>query len=198
MFKLNFKSAFFSLVFVSLIDQSFGTLVKHDLYEKERDEIHSLYSGPMNDIKSILHITQRKCKRFPSENEFKEFILNGSHPGIKCTEKIMIHESRVGKSALENVLTTGRNIPKLVKFLESKNYKVYSDTKKIHVILDLNPKDWKYKTYKHEEAVSIISCIMNHGDCLSASFDARARSCRNRKKIAEHLCHLGGKKIIDY
>lgn len=197
---LNFKSASFILILVSLLDQSFAHIISEDLslYRKEYQEIAYLYDGPMLDLEKILNETLKKCKRFPSEKEFKEFILNGSHPDIKCSEKIMIRESSVGSRNSKIDLTTGKNIQKLALFLENKKYKVLSDTQKIHVILDFNPSDWKFKASKYEDFERIISCATNHGNCLSESFDTRAISCRNRKESAELYCHLGGKKIIDY
>lgn len=158
----------------------------------ESIELHGLYRSPMVTINRLLGYVEQYCNRLPSEKEFEQFVLNGEHKSIKCSKiiKAAIPLQRTGDQI-------GKNLPHLPEFLNRKQYQVYSDTKKIFVILKHNPSEWKYKYFKPEEYEFVIHCTLGHGTCKINKIKDRAQSCRASKAFSKN-CYFNGKKVINY
>lgn len=158
----------------------------------EEKELNELYRYPMLAIDDFLHGAEQYCNRLPSENEFKDFILNGGHKFIRCPKTI---KASVPSRGTRDQI--GINLPYLPDFLKRNQYKVYSDNKNIFVILKQNSKEWKYKYFKSEEYEFLIHCTLGHGTCKFHRIKEMASACRASKSFAKN-CYFEGKKIIDY
>ncbi len=163
-----------------------------DSQSVEEERLDRRYLYPMSGIKSILNSILRLCNRFPAQHEFKEFVLNGSHKNIKCSEVIKTQTNPRDKQKV------GREIQGLTEFIERNEHKVYSDTKKIFVILNIGTKEWKGKYFKSEDYAYVISCSFGTESCFLTPLELRANSCRPSKTFAKNHCYFNGKKIIDY
>ncbi len=164
-----------------------------DRQSVEQEYLDRRYFMPISGIEKILTLTLRLCNRLPTQQEFKDFILNGSHKDIQCPEVIKTYVNLQKKKK-----KIGKNIPKLVSFLERNEHKVYSDTKKIFVILNIGPKGWKGKYFKSDDYAYVIDCTFGSKKCDLSPLDLQVRSCKASKTFAKKHCYFNGKKIIDY
>ncbi|MCM2349891.1 MAG: hypothetical protein NDI69_07705 [Bacteriovoracaceae bacterium] len=178
------------LVPFQLLGDEFGPFEDKSLPEERK--LNELYHYPMFAISDFLRGVEQYCHRLPSEKEFEKFILNGEHKSIQC--------SKIIKTAIplqRNRDQIGKNLPYLPDFLNRNQYQVYSDTKKIFVILKHNPSEWKYKYFKPEEYDFVIHCTLGHGTCKFNRIKDRAKSCRASKAFSKN-CYFNDKKVIDY
>lgn len=146
----------------------------------------------MSGIEEILTLTLRLCNRLPTQQEFKDFILNGSHKDIKCPEVIKTYVNLQEKKKI------GKDIPELVNFFERNEHKVYSDTKKIFIILNIDSKGWEGKYFKSTDYAYVIDCKLGSEKCDLTPLNLQILSCKASKTFANKYCHFSGKKIIDY
>ncbi len=158
----------------------------------ERRQLYQRYLDPMSGIKSILNSMLRLCNRFPTQHEFKDFVLNGSHKDIKCSELIKTQTNPRAN------LKFGKDIQELAEFFERNEHKVYSDTKKIFIILNIDPKEWKGKYFKSADYAYVIDCKFGSGKCILSPLELRVKSCRGSETFVKNHCLFNGKKIIDY
>lgn len=158
----------------------------------ERKQLYKRYLDPMSGIKSILNSMLRLCNRFPTQHEFKDFILNGSHKNIKCSEVI-----KTQTNPRDN-FKFGKDIQELGQFFERNEHNVYSDSKEIFVVLKINPKEWKGKYFKSEDYSYVITCTFGSKRCDLSPLELQVRSCKASKTFASDNCYFNGEKIIDY
>lgn len=183
---------------VSLITISLPYFARADLVRPrdersiERKQLFKRYLDPMSGIESILNSMLRICTRFPTQQEFKDFILNGSHENIKCSEVIKTQTNPRDNQKL------GKDIHDLTEFFQRNEHKVYSDTKKLFVVLKIKPKEWKSKYFKSEDYAYVIECTLGSERCFLSPLEYQARSCRGSETFAKDNCYFNGKKIIDY
>ncbi|MCM2351912.1 MAG: hypothetical protein NDI69_18005 [Bacteriovoracaceae bacterium] len=158
----------------------------------EQRQLDRLYLDPMSGINSSLNTMLRLCNRFPTEQEFKDFILNGTHKNIKCSDVIKT------KIEQREEMKIGKNFRNMTAFFERNEHKVYSDTKKIFVILKVDSKNWRGKYFESKDYAFVINCTFGAGNCFLTPFELRAKSCRASEAFAQKQCYFNGKKIIDY
>lgn len=193
----NIKYTIVTFAVSFIILSLFNSVIAHiasppDRQSVEQEQLNRRYLYPMSGIKSILNSILRLCNRFPTQHEFKKFVLNGSHENIKCSEVI-----KTQTNPRDN-LKFGKDIQELTQFFERNEHKAYSDTKKIFVILNIGPKEWKEKYFKSEDYAYVISCSFGTESCFLTPLELRANSCRASETFAKKHCHFNGKKIIDY
>lgn len=159
----------------------------------EGRELNEFYRYPMLAIDGFLHGAEQYCNRLPSEKEFRNFILNGRHKFLRCSQiiKAAIPLQRTGHHV-------GKDLPYLPDFLKRDQYQVYSDTKNFFIILKHNPSEWKYKYFKSDEYEFAIHCKFGLAKCSFSKIKSWASSCRASETFAQNHCYFNGKKIIDY
>lgn len=166
--------------------------IRHFDIDVEAERIDEKHRFPMLGIYRMLKRIIINCDRLPFENEFKDFILNGRHPNIKCSELIKTWTSDRGNIAV------GKKIPNLSQFLNEKNFKVFSDSKSIVVSSHHDPKNWHFKDIKGDEADMVIRCTFVKGNCQLSWLKQQMKNCRRDKNFAKNNCYLGNMKVIDY
>lgn len=182
-----------SFITLSLSNSVIAHLARpRDKQSIEQEQLDRLYINPMSGINSILNTMLRLCNRFPTQQEFKDFILNGSHKDIKCSEVI---KTQTNPRDNQNV---GKNIQELAEFFERNEHNVYSDSKEIFVVLKINPKEWKGKYFKSEDYAYVITCTFGSKRCDLSPLELRVSSCKASKTFAKDNCYFNGKKIIYY
>lgn len=166
--------------------------IRHFDIDTEAENIDEQYHLPMIGIYRMLKIIMIHCNRLPLENEFKDFVLNGRHRNIKCTELIKTWTSDRGEIAV------GKKIPNLRDFLEKNNFRVFSDSKKIIISSHHNSKLWNFKYIPGHKADMVIRCTYANATCEIAWLKQHINNCRRDKIFAKNNCFFSGKKIIDY
>ncbi|MCM2351914.1 MAG: hypothetical protein NDI69_18015 [Bacteriovoracaceae bacterium] len=108
-----------SFVALTLSNSVIARMVRpKDKQSMEQEQLDRRYLKPMSGIEEILTLTLRMCNRLPTQQEFKDFILNGSHKDIKCPEVIKTYVNLQEKKKI------GKDIPELVNFFGRNEHKV--------------------------------------------------------------------------
>ncbi len=167
-------------------------IIPRERYE-EKQEIDELHHWPMEAIYYFLKAAMTNCRRFPLENEFNHFLVNGVHKDIQCSELIKTNLKKI--YGIPSDRAEGQF---LSDFIKRGQYKVISDSKRIYVIYKNDPKRWKYKHFEREEYDKVILCKYSDQYCVFMELNDLFISCRNSDSFEDNNCYLGGKKIFDY
>lgn len=196
-FKFVFIIYFFLFVFLGP-SYTYGQILYPDFEKRDEEKLvlEKIYVLPMNAISDILEDGLKHCNRLPDENEFRDFVVKGPSPTIRCSQGINLKpdiprtEHKFGNSSL-----TKPDID-VQGFLKKQLLEIYSDTKTLYVILKQDPKKWTFTYFKAQDYDLLIHCADRK--CHRTTLDIWKRSCRNNPSFAKHNCYLGDKKVIDY
>lgn len=185
-----FVSAFMNYSYAYLLDP---TTVERD---EEKSALYKMYTVPMDAISEILEDGLKHCDRLPDEKEFRDFIIKGPNPSIRCSQAINLKPKI---TIIERGYTRGpENNIDLQEFLKKHKLQIYSNTKTLYAILKQDPKDWSSKFFKAHEYDLLVHCDYRINQCDLGKLDQRKKSCRNNPSFGRNFCYLGDKKVIDY
>lgn len=147
------------------------------------------YKFPAQAIEIFLRYAIEFCERFPREQEFNEFVLNGKHKNIKCA--YTFYNTSYGERLKDKL---GLDNPALKEFLDLKQYQFFSDTKNIFFISEPHFKNKDYIWIKEDFDI-VINCSRKSESCTNSRLEKRVQVCKDGQK---ELCYFGNKKVIDY